>query len=282
MPWIGKYWSSRSTVASGAAVTRRDAMISAARCEHRRPPQHEPDLVRHPLEQRRDPLGAPRGRARAASRRTRAGPRRPPASTAARCAAVQVHTHTDVDRRDAARRASRPARRRGGWATRAARSRVGVVGRGRARRRRAPPRRAAAARSACTVPMWPQPTRPIRIIVPSALGPSTSDAGSDRARPEAVAHRVDRALDRGAALVARRVVGCGVVVEVEHALLDAATGRSSCDSDTPSSRTPRPTSKSRRAARARSSSDDRAERGRRRAACGRACASRSCRSGTSA
>ena len=99
--------------------------------------------------------------------------------------------------------------------------------------------------------MCPQPTSPTRItssaVSRAVVRPATP--GRTGSRPETIAHGVDRVLDRGPA---HRPRGASVfrarLVEVEHALRGA--GRSSCESDTPSSLTPREQSSSPRSSRA--------------------------------
>ena len=188
MPWIGKYWSSRRTVASGRPYSPL-ATISAACPEHRRPragrarPGAAPARAAPPTR-----VGTRRGRGRAASRRT---PGSPP-STAARPPRGAPRSRcrpTRRRRRRRARRATRRARRRGGARPRAARSgsasKVAVS---------AASTSSASASCwstyACTVPMCPHPTSPIRIIdrLPLGVAGSTSDAG-----PDATARRTDRA-----------------------------------------------------------------------------------------
>ena len=95
--------------------------------EHGRPPQHEPHLMRHLSRaaprhawRRPDP-------ARAASRRTRGDPASTASSTASRCAAVQVHTHTTSTPATSSSERRRRLRRRDD-ARPGPRGRVGVVG----------------------------------------------------------------------------------------------------------------------------------------------------------
>ena len=194
---------------------------------------------------RRRRARTPRGRARAASRRRPARPASAAASTASRCAAVHVQTHTTstASTSSASDAAGSPP-----WcardAARRARDRSSYVAVERARRR-APRRRAAGARTRARCRCGrTRRARSGSSSRPHALVGVDERRRADRAAPEAVAHRVDRVLDRGAPLGARVVDSIVVVERRERAPLRRAAGASSCDSDTPSSRTPRATSNS--------------------------------------
>ena len=280
MPWIGKYWSSR--------IDRRERPAVLAR-SRRSPPRvrntgaqrsTSPTWCGTRSSERRDPGRRREVGRRAASRRTPAGPRSAAASTAARCAAVHVHTHTDVDPVEQLGDRVAPVRRRDGGRRSAARSGSAsyvAVERGVDQADR---RRAAATTYACTVPMWPHPdqTDPDHRPAPSFV--DRAIAGPTDSRPEPIPHLVDRALDR--ARGARRArVGRRRPRRRGRACPARPRRASSCDSETPSRRTPRSTSNSASSSRA-ASSEHRAHVGRHSEAFGSVCGSRSRRSGSSA
>ena len=182
-----------------AVAARRDELGDGR--EHRRVPQDQADLVRdRPEPARRAARRSSRvGRERLLAEH-RAGPAPTAASTASRWAAVHVQTHTTSTSCEQRRRASRAAWRRGAAAMRSARS-----------------------RSASNVAVTRASTRPAshelaqRERVHRADVPAPDDPDPDHRLPlherrrlhrsgaEALAHLVDRDLDRPAP-------GAGVVV----------------------------------------------------------------------
>ena len=197
--------------------------------------------MRNAFERLPRPAWPPRDRARAASRRRSASPRSAAASTAARCAAVHVHTHTTSTA------SSRPLERGVRLATVMARHLRGALGIVVERRRE--PRvdqlgvgellqRDRVHRRRC----GRSPTSPILIICSPASRRSSRRAS--RGRPHACrtgrAPRRPPVRPRPGARFAPALGSSAPSTRPRSSSVACVTvPASSCDSDTPSSRTPR-------------------------------------------
>ena len=154
------------------AQRRRERSAVASRTRRARPRARTParDRSTSPTwcgtrrERRRDPFALRERRGERLLAEHRRGPRRPRHSTASRCAAVHVHTQTDVDRVDD--RFDRATSGVAPWKPSARARRALGVGVERRRERGVDEAGVASCliAYACTVPMCPQPTRPILII----------------------------------------------------------------------------------------------------------------------
>ena len=197
MPWIGKYWSSRSVGRERPPVVARTRSARRrSRTRARSAARGRPDAAR--VRARRRPARSRRASG-ASGFSQKIGPRlrRPRIRPRRGAPAVHVQTHTtstastSSSSEDARLGAVVPRERVG--ARSGSMSKVAVTAAS-----TSPASASCLSAYECTRPMWPQPTSPIRITISVSPRRSRRRRGGPRLVTEAFAYCVGRTLDRGA------------------------------------------------------------------------------------